>query len=308
MKMFRLLFVSLVLMFSCKPERPEMKARKTVKLEEGKKGEVVAEIGGYEVRADELEDYMKDMSPPAILRYETAEGKRQLVEAYLIFLALADEARRQGFDNDPVVIQQVKKEMVSKYLMEQVDFKVTPSMFTDEQIKEFYEAHKNLFVRPEQCEVREIVVQDQRLAERIAFRLRKKAQNESLDVGKEFVEMLRKYSTASKDKDGVIGKFPWVDEGKPDVPEEVRLEAERMSSLFEVRGPIAASDGFHVLVCTKRFEKIEKTFAEAKPEIVSMLSEMEIKRRREDFLRQTLQSARVEIDEAKVKEALGSIQ
>ena len=305
MIVLRVVVAFLVLTSACKPERPELKPKRTVVHEEKKGGEIVAEIGGYEVSAKEIEDFMKDMSAPALLRYETVEGKRQLVEAYLIFLALADEARRQGLQNDPVVVEQVKKEMVSRYLMEHVDFKVTPSMFTDEQIQGFYEAHKNLFVRPEQFEVREIVVNEQGLAERIAFRLRKKAQNESLDREKEFVKMVQKYSVARRDEDGVIGRFPWVDEGKPDVPEDVRAEAEKMSALFEVRGPVFASDGYHVLFSTKRFAKVEKTLAEAKPEIVSMLAEKENEKLRKEFLSQVLKDANVEVYEARVKEVLG---
>jgi peptidyl-prolyl cis-trans isomerase C len=285
-----------------------MKARQIPKQEEGKGGEIVAEVGGYEVSAQEIEDYIKDMSAPALLRYETLEGKRQLVEAYSIFLALADEARREGLQNDPGVVEQVKKEMVSRYLMEHVDFKVTPSMFTDEQIQGFYEAHKNLFVRPEQWEVREIVVEERGLADRLVFRLKKKSLDESLDMEKEFLAMLERYSVARKDKDGVIGRFPWVDEGKPDVPEEVRAEAEKMSALFEVRGPILALDGYHVLFATKRFAKVEKTLAEAKPEIVSMLAEKEKEKLRKEFLSQVLKDANVEVYEARVKEVLGGSQ
>ena len=68
------------------------------------------------------------------------------------------EAAKRGFDKDPEVIRTAKQVMIQKLLRDEFETKVTPESITDAEVKAYYDAHSDEFMKPEEVRASAIVV------------------------------------------------------------------------------------------------------------------------------------------------------
>ncbi len=289
---------------TCKPERPEARqagASPTAGVGANREQDddpVVAEIAGHEVLLSEVRRQLEELPVFVRMRYQSPESRREFLESWVEFLALTWVAREEGLDRDPQVADALRSEVASRTLRDRVDATVTTRDAPEEWVRSYYEQHRHEFVRPEQREVRQIVVKDPDQARRIAFRARKRASAAGADPVEEFTRLVRAHSedARSREADGVIGRFPWVDPGAPPVPTPVVEAATRMQSLFEVQGPVPSPEGHHILFVSRIYPPIDKGFEEARPSIVERWMETERRRLRREHIEAVLARARVEVD------------
>ncbi len=295
------------LVLGCRPDRPEAPQAGATSLA-GSQGPgweqdrhddpVVAEVGGYEVRLSEVRRQLEELPVFVRMRYQSPESRREFLESWVEFLALTWAARDEGLDRDPQVVDALKSEVASRYLRDRVDATVSTRDAPEEWIRSYYEQHRHEFVRPEQREVRQVVVRDPDQARRVAFRARKRAAAAGADPVEEFTRLVRAHSQdpRSREADGVVGRFPWVDPGAPPVPPSVVEVAAGMQSLFEVRGPVPSPEGYHILFVSRMYQPIDQGFEEARPFIVERWMERERERLRRERIEAILARARVEVD------------
>lgn len=259
---------------------------------------VVAEIGGYEVLLSEVRGHLDELPVFVRMRYQSPESRREFLESWVEFLALTWAAREDGLDRDPQVVDALRSEVASRYLRDQVDATVTTRDAPEEWVRSYYEQHRHEFVRPEQREVRQVVVRDPDLARRVAFRARKRAAAAGADPVEEFTRLVRAHSQdpRTREADGVIGRFPWVDPGAPPVPPSVAEVATGMQSLFEVGGPVPSPEGYHILFVSRIYQQIDNGFEKARPSIVERWMERERERLRRERIEAILARTRVEVD------------
>lgn len=311
-ELFVLAWVLVGLLVGCKPERPEMPRVWTSAAVGRAVGEgeghdpVAAKIGDYEVRLSEVRKYYEEMPVHVRLRHQSPQGRREFLEAFVQFLALTWIAREGGLDRDPVVVDALKSALVSRHLRERVDAMVTTENAPQEWLHSYYEQNRHEFIRPEQREVRQVVVRDADLARRVAFRARKRASQPGADPIEEFSRLVSKYSEDERTREasGVIGRFPWVDPGHPPLPPVVADMATRMQSLFEVAGPIASPEGHHILFVSRVFPAFEQAFEKARVAIVERWMERERARLRREYVEAVLARAKVEVDETVVADVI----
>jgi peptidyl-prolyl cis-trans isomerase C len=118
-----------------------------------KSGPVVATVGSETITSDEVKQRLNETSPFLRARYNTLERKKEFVENLIRNELLAQEAVRQGFDKSPAVKEQMKRAMIQELIKHQLDEKLTGADISDDDLKKFYEAHIDDFVKPERARV-----------------------------------------------------------------------------------------------------------------------------------------------------------
>ncbi len=123
-----------------------------------KSGPVVAEVGDEKITADEVRQRLNETSPFLRARYNTVERKKEFLENMVRNELLAQEAIRQGYDKSPAVREQMKRAMIQELIKHQLDSKLAGTDIPDEELKKFYDAHLDDFVKPERARVFHILL------------------------------------------------------------------------------------------------------------------------------------------------------
>src|SRR5207253_1406536 len=135
-----------------------------------KSGPVVAEVGDEKITADEVRQRLNETSPFLRARYNTVERKKEFLENMVRNELLAQEAIRQGYDKSPAVREQMKRAMIQELIKHQLDSKLAGTDIPDEDLKKFYQAHLDDFVKPERARVFHILLPAKDAKEKAAAR------------------------------------------------------------------------------------------------------------------------------------------
>ncbi len=156
--------------------------------------EYVAIVDGKPITKLEFDEQLEQIPPFVRKRYETPEGKKQLLNMMIEQRLMVEEAEAQKLYLKSDVIkqlQQARARILQRALYnEEVKKKVKVS---DDEVKKYYNEHKDEFKVPGEATVRRIVVKDKNLAEKILQELKK---------GASFDSLARKYSITPDAKKG----------------------------------------------------------------------------------------------------------
>lgn len=295
----------------CRPDRPAGEAPQAAPPVEaprsGSRDVVVARIGERTITYGEIEDRLAALPVFVRMRYQSPERKVEFLEAYVQFQVLALAADAEGIGAEGAVRDALKTEIVDRYLRDHVDAKVLTTDIPEERIVEYYRTHLFEFRRPEQSQVLHIRVADRALAEKVAFRARRGTAAAGADGRDHFASLVVKYSDdeSTRSSGGDIGLFPRLSSDPRKVPAAVAEVASRMTEVGEVRGPVEAEDGFHILYLAARTPAVDLTLDQARPQIVAKLMDELRERTRREVVQGLLASARVEVDEAVFRKVAG---
>src|SRR6267154_2592025 len=147
-----------------------------------KSGPAVARVGDEVITADEVRQRLNETSPFLRARYSTIERKKEFLENMVRNELLAQEAIRQGFDKSPAVREQMKRAMIQELIKRQLDAKLSGSDIPDEELKKFYDAHIDEFVKPERARVLHIFLPAKDAKERAEARKHAQALLKDIDA------------------------------------------------------------------------------------------------------------------------------
>src|SRR3954471_23350770 len=147
-----------------------------------KSGPAVATVGNETITADEMRQRLNETSPFLRARYNTIERKKEFLENMVRNERLAQEAVRQGYDKSPAVRDQMKRAMIQELIKHQLDAKLTGTDIADEDLKKFYEAHIDEFVKPERARVLHIFLPAKDAKERAEARKHAQALLKDIDA------------------------------------------------------------------------------------------------------------------------------
>src|SRR6266851_2398350 len=116
-------------------------------------GPAVAHVGDEVITAEEFKRRIDEQSPFLRARYGTLERKKELLEALIRNELLAQEAQRQGLDKSPAVRDATKRAMIQELIKKQLDEKMSGSDIPEAELRAFYEAHLDDYVKPERARV-----------------------------------------------------------------------------------------------------------------------------------------------------------
>jgi peptidyl-prolyl cis-trans isomerase C len=147
-----------------------------------KTGPVVAEVGDERITADEVRQRLNETSPFLRARYSTLERKKEFLENMVRNELLAQEAVRQGYDKSPAVREQMKRAMIQELIKHQLDSKLAGTDIPEEDLKKFYDAHLDDFVKPERARVFHIFLPAKDARERAEARKKAAALLKDIDA------------------------------------------------------------------------------------------------------------------------------
>ena len=125
-------------------------------------GKTVATFGTRTITDAELAAHFAELNPYTRARYQTLEQKRDYLDGLVRYELLTREAARRDLQNDPEVVETMKRVMVQRLLKTEIEDK--PATITSEAIKAYYEAHHADYVKPAMTRLRHIFVKTENLA------------------------------------------------------------------------------------------------------------------------------------------------
>lgn len=204
--------------------------------EGGKTGEYVAKIDGTVITKDVAQKEMNTLPQMAKQFFQGPEGATRFVDELVKKEMLYLEAKKRGLDKDEEYQRKVEEfrkfSLINKLLEKEVE--AAPKI-SEEEMKAYYEKHKDEFVEKTQVRIGHIVVKTEEDAKKVYERLDK-----GEDFGKVAAEMSIDKSTARSGGD--LGSFKRGEMGPQLEATAFRLKKGEVS-----RAPVPAKDGLHIL-------------------------------------------------------------
>lgn len=258
---------------SAAPQEPSAAA-----MGEAESEEVLFRIGDRVFLAAEAQAQLDQMAPAVRDRFREPEARRAFFDKLLKQEALAREAERRGYADDPEVRFAMKKAMVLKLVKEHVDTAVSPEEVTEEAMANYYRAHEAEFVHPEEVHVTQVVVATESEARDVleqAERLAASAPSGSaleqaawkLAAFRNLV-FERSNDPAAKRNGGEAVFVAGRDNGAD--PAVVRA-ALALAAPAELSPIVRGSSGFHVLMLRQRVPGLARSFEESKARIARLV-------------------------------------
>jgi len=261
-----------------------------------KDAEIVAKIGDKKITVADFERILGYVDTE---RQKLLEKNPQLKEALLKqivqSMVIADLAKKKGFDKKADVKDQLKLFsdgfLANEYLKKEVASKITVS---DDDMKLYYDGHKDEFKTPETVRARHILV---RVDTSASESDKKKAKEKTEDIlkkiksGEDFVKLASEMSDdpGSKSKGGDLGFFSRGRMIKPFEDAAFSLKPGEVSDVIETQF------GYHIIKVEEKKDEAIETFDAVKERINQKLLQDQIKSKVTDFIEKAMKDAKVEM-------------
>ncbi len=214
---------------------------------------VLAVVGGKAITEEDVQRTLMNLGQRAA-QYNNPQGKQaileQLINKELIFM----DAKKNLLEMDAeykTELEKLKKELLSNFYVEKFlrDVKVK-----DEDIKKYFEEHKEEFVSQETVSASHILVETEEKAKEILAKI-ESGEMTFEDAAKAFS------SCPSSQRGGDLGEF-----GKGQMVPEFDQACFEMA-VGELRGPVKTQFGFHLIRLDKKNEAKPVTLEDVKDEL-----------------------------------------
>jgi peptidyl-prolyl cis-trans isomerase C len=255
-------------------------------------------VGDYQAALEHMDEFDR-------LRYQAPERRKDLLDEMIDILLLADEARDRGYDRDPEAQQQLREILRDAVLKKAREGAPTPDAIASEQVRAYFESHRDEFHDPERRRVSVITRSTKTSAERVLEDAR------AGDAGS-WGELVRAWSLDRPGKDvppdltGDLGFVspPGDPRGNNDrVPPEVRAAVFELGRVGEIVPRVVAANGhFYIVKLESKSEAHDRTLEDAERSIRVKLSHDAARAREDQLLEDLRRQVPVQIDDAAVAE------
>jgi len=261
-----------------------------------KDDDVVAKIGDRKITLSEFNKMLGYLdSEKQKLIEKNPQLKENLLQQYIQGIVISKLAKKKGFDKNPELKEQL--EMITdnyiaiEYLKKEVANKVEVS---EEDIKAYYESHKDEFKTPEMVRSRHILIKtDPSASDSDKKKAREKAEEilKKIKAGEDFAKLASDVSddTGSKTKGGELGFFT---KGRMVKPFE---DAAFSLKPGEVSGIVETQFGYHIIKVEEKKEPGMEPFDTAKEKIKQKLLQERTKAKVTEFLEKAMKEANIEV-------------
>ena len=225
MKRYLVAFIAVVFVISCSKDG-------------GLKGSYVAKVGGKTVTKEDVQTEMKALPDMAKAFFQGPEGVGRFVDELVKKEMLYLEAQKRGLDKNKEFqkkVEEFKKiTLINQLLEKEIE---AASKFTDKDVTDYYEKHKDDFMVHNQIRLSHIVAKDEADAKKVYERLQK---------GEDFAKVASDTSIdkATAKSGGDIGMFK-----RGDMKPELEEAAFRLKK-GEISMPVKLKDGIHIIKVT----------------------------------------------------------
>lgn len=266
-------------------------------------GDRTITLGDYAAALDRMNEFDR-------VRYQSPERRRELLNEMIDLELLAAEAQKRGLDQDPQVKQAIRQGLRDALLADARKTLPGPNEIPLQDVRAYFDAHKDEYKEPERRRVSAIVLKDPKEAEKILPDAKKAT---AMEWGK----LVQKYAdppvkpgpTQPLESLGDLGIVGPMDDPKgdsPKVPNEVRAAIYTAPPDIGavVDKPITVGDRTYIAKIAGRTPPHERTFAEAERQIRGILLQQRIDEQERDLEKILEKDTPVEIDQA----ALAKVQ
>jgi peptidyl-prolyl cis-trans isomerase C len=269
-----------------------------------KKGEAVATLDGQTlVTVDQLEDQLREQSPFVRARYTDASKKKEFLDSLVRFELLSREAAKEGFDKDPEVVKDMKKAMVQRLLRKKFDEDPALSKLSDEELKEFFEQHKDDYVKPERVRVQVIEFKGapgdnkvQQEAKKDVVEVKEKTKKGDL-AAFSLLARTRSDDDTTKMRGGDTD-YKTREELSKSYGDGVANAAMGLKEINDVSELVRGIDGWYVIRLAGRQNAINRTFEQVKPAIQARAWHEKRTKLYDAYVKELEDKSGVKIDEA----------
>ncbi len=239
-------------------------------------GEPIAKIGSMVLTTGDIEQRLNEQSPFVRARYQSEERKQEFLENQVRFEVLALEAFRRGYDQDPEVVESLKKILVQKLTREEFDGRVSLKDITDDEIKAYYDAHLDDYNKPEMARASHIFVpfgDDRAKSKARAEEAQKLAADpQKLEDREHFKQLVLKYSEDDGSKRNG-GDLRYI--SAKEIEERFGAAAKdavwAAADMNQVTPVVEGKEGWHVFKRTGSRKPIERSLEQVKNQIRNVL-------------------------------------
>lgn len=231
-----------------------------------KDGTPLAHVGNTVITVEEFKDAVNKQAPFIRSRMDSPEKKKEFLDNMVRFELLAQEAERQGLDKDPVVVENMRKLMVQQLMRKRMESDQVPAP-TDQQLKDFYQAHIDDYVKPERVRVSQVFVAAPSGDKAARAAARKKAASLLSQIKARKKEPLAFSQLAQANTDDAASRARGGDLGylsEADLTQAWGAKAAEaafgLTKVGDLSGVVEGDKGFHVFKLTGRQKALERTF------------------------------------------------
>jgi peptidyl-prolyl cis-trans isomerase C len=220
--------------------------------------------------------------------------KETVLKQFVQSIVVADLAKQKGFDKNPDIKEQLQffsdNFLANEYLKREIAQKVTVS---DDDLKTYYDTHKDEFKTPEMIKARHILVKvDSSASEDDKKKAKEKAEMylKRIKDGEDFAKLASEVSDdpGSKTKGGDLGFFP---KGRMVKPFEDAAFALKPG---EISGIVETQFGFHIIKVEDRKDSTLESFDAVKERLRQKLVQERTRKEITDFIDKAMKDAKTE--------------
>lgn len=261
----------------------------------------VAKLGDRVITLGEFARALADMPEYERLRYQGIERRKELLRAMIDMHLLADEAKKQGLDKDPVVSEEMRQVLVAWMRGKLLEGLPAPLSIPEDELRKFYDEHVSEYREPERRRVAHIVVKDEATA--------KKAYEEAKSATPtQWGSIVKKYSdekplpTEAPETAGDLGfvTAPSDTHAQPNAKAttELRTAVFALKSVGDVSPPVKDANGWHVIRMTAKNEARDQSFADVERTIRVRVLQEKRAAKEKALIEEMKKQLKIEIDEA----------
>jgi peptidyl-prolyl cis-trans isomerase C len=273
-----------------------------------KSGPVVAEVGDEKITADEVRQRLNETSPFLRARYSTLDRKKEFLDNMVRNELLAQEAVRQGFDKSPAVREQMKRAMIQELIKHQLDARLSGSDIADEELKKFYEAHLEDFVKPERARVFHIFLPAKDQKERAEARKKAVALLKDIDAREKKGEVNAFQTAAIKESKDTLSapmggdlRFLSKEELAKAYNAELANAAFELKNPGEKSGPLDTPSGVELVKLQVKTVATNRTFDDSKEPIRQRMARERRSRDYDEWVKKLRENTKVAIHEQELE-------
>ncbi len=270
---------------------PEQAARVLAKV-----GDRTITLGDYAATLERMDQFDR-------LRYQSPERRKELLDEIIDAELLAQDARQKKLDQQPETQQAIRQILRDALLAEAKHGLPAPADIPADEVRSYFEAHRDDFREPERRRVAHILVKDKETATRV-LALARKAN------AREWGELFLRHSVDAPKKGsppqplelsgdlGIVGPPGDARGDSPRVPPAVRAAVFELTSLGDVVGrPVQGDDGFHIVRMVGKTDAHERALSDADRSIRVALLQAKIAEREKKLEAELRQQFPVTVDE-----------
>ena len=273
-----------------------------------KSGPVVAEVGDEKITADEVRQRLNETSPFLRARYNTVERKKEFLENMVRNELLAQEAIRQGYDKSPAVREQTKRAMIQELIKHQLDSKLAGTDIPEEELKKFYDAHLDDFVKPERARVFHILLPAKDARERAEAKKKAAALLKDIDAREKKGEVNAFQSAAIKESKDALSaplggdlRFLSKDELTKAYNAELASAAFELKNPGDKTQPFDTPAGVELVKLQVKTVAMNRSFEESKEPIRQRMARERRSRDYDEWVKKLRENTKVAIHEQELE-------